>query len=92
MTTETGGLVIDTGRLARAVWLDCQPRGDGIWHVSGSSGFHVVHLADNGPLCDCRDFALGTMRCKHIMRIDLANGDRDTIAALRELVPDPTAR
>ena len=91
MTTETGGLVIDEGRLARAVHLDATRLGSGrCYQVTGGARTHVVHLADSGPLCDCRDFALGTMRCKHVIRVDLANGDRDVIAALRRLLPYPS--
>ena len=87
-----GGLVIDLLRLMKAVHLDTRPRGDGIWHVMGRESFHVVDVAESGPLCDCVDFQRGTARCKHVIRVDLANGDRDTIAALRRLLPYPSRR
>ncbi len=87
-----GGLVIDLLRLMKAVHLDARPRGDGIWHVMGPESFHVVDVAESGPLCDCVDFQRGTARCKHVIRVDLANGDRDPIAAFRRLLPYPSRR
>ncbi len=88
-----GGIVIDLLRLMKAVHLDTRPRGGGgIWHVMGPDSLHVVHVAESGPICDCVDFQKGTLRCKHALRVDLANGDRDTIAALRRLLPYPSRR
>ena len=84
--------MIDLLRLMKAVHLDARPQGGGIWHVEGPDSLHVVHVADSGPICDCWDCMSGTARCKHVIRVDLANGDRDTIKALRRLLPVPSRR
>ena len=92
MTTETGGLVIDEGRLARAVHLDATRVGSGhrCYQVTGGARSHVVDLDDDG--CDCADYAFRHQLCKHVIRALLAEGDGEVIAALRELVPAaPTA-
>ena len=87
MTTETGGLVIDEGRLARAVHLDATRVGSGhrCYQVTGGARTHVVDLDDG--LCDCEDHLWRNMTCKHILVCQLREGDGEVIAALRELVP-----
>jgi hypothetical protein len=80
---------IDPIRLARAVHLDAIRRDDVTWRVTGVDSFHVVTDGDTGLLCDCRDFAIRGGPCKHVIRIDLANGDREMISALRLLIPNP---
>ncbi len=84
--------MIDLLRLMRAVHLDTQPQGGGLWQVTGPESFHLVNVGDSELLCDCRDFAIRGGPCKHILRVGLANGDCDTIKALRRLLPIPSRR
>ena len=53
--TARGGLVIDAGRLARAVWLDCRPVGLGGFMVRGGRDDHVVDVDAVYVRCDCVD-------------------------------------
>ena len=80
---------IDPLRLARAVHLDAIRRDGVTWRVTGVDSFHVVTDGDSGLLCDCRDFAIRGSPCKHVIRIGLANGDREIISALRFFIPNP---
>lgn len=84
-------MTIDLLRLMRAVHLDTQPQGD-LWQVTGPESLHLVTVDDSGLRCDCRDFEIRGGLCKHILRVGLANGDCDTIKALRKLLPIPTRR
>ncbi len=89
MTTETGGLVIDEGRLARAVHLDATRVGSGrCYQVTGGARSHVVDLDDDG--WNCGDYAFRHQLCKHVIRALLAEGDGEVIAALRRLLPYPS--
>ena len=82
--------MIDPGRLARAVYLDASPRGGGVWHVLSPETFHVVHMADSGPLCDCADFTNRGISCKHVLAVRLCGGDTEVLRALRQLVANPS--
>ncbi len=85
-------MTIDLLRLMRAVHLDTRPQDGEVWAVTGPESFHLVSVDDSGLLCDCEDFAFCGGPCKHILRVGLANGDCDTIKALRQLLPNPTRR
>ena len=80
---------LDPVRVSRAVHLDATPQDDTTWRVTSADSFHLVSVGDSGLLCDCRDFAIRGGPCKHILRVGLANGDREVISALRLLIPNP---
>ena len=80
---------LDLVRVCRAIHLDLARRDDATWEVTSANSFHLVTIADNGLLCDCQDFAIRGGPCKHIIRVGLANGDREVISALRLLIPNP---
>ena len=81
--------MIDLVRLCKAVHLETARRDDRTWEVTSADSFHLVTVADTGLLCDCRDYAIRGGPCKHIIRVGLANGDREVISALRLVVPNP---
>ena len=80
---------LDPVRVMKAVHLDAVPRDNTTWRVTSADSFHLVSFGDSGPLCDCRDFAIRGGPCKHVIRVGLANGDREVISALRQLIPNP---
>ena len=80
---------LDPVRVCKAIHLDAISRDDVTWHVTGVDSFHFVSVGDSGLLCDCRDFAIRGGPCKHILRVGLANGDREVLSALRLLIPNP---
>ena len=80
---------LDPVRVMKALYLDAVPQDNTTWRVTSADSFHVVSVGDSGLLCDCRDFAIRGGPCKHILRVGLANGDREVIAALRLLIPNP---
>lgn len=86
-TTTTEGKL---QRLARALYLDCQREGPGLYRVSGGAESHVVTLGDDSR-CDCTDFAVRGGPCKHLWRVRL-RCDAEVIAALQLLVPFPATR
>lgn len=74
-------------RVARAVHLDAERLGALRWRVWGGAREHVVDVARGR--CDCADFRLRGHECKHLLRARLGQGDAETLALLRELVPAP---
>ena len=80
---------LDPVRVMKAIHLDATPQDDTTWRVTSADSFHVVSVGDSGLLCDCRDFAIRGGPCKHILRVALANGDREVIDSLRLLIPNP---
>ena len=80
--------MIDSARLARAIHLDIEPLGEHEYRITGGQGMHVVALKAPPELeCDCADYVLRATVCKHLLRALLAEGDREVIEALRDLVP-----
>ena len=80
--------MIEPGRLARALWLDCRRVAFDRW----LAGDRVV-LVDGGYLlCDCMDFTIHGDRCKHCLCVLLHAGDPTVVLALRMLVPEPARR
>ena len=88
MTEETAApassIPIDAARLARAIHLDVERRGDNAWTVSGGSQLHVVRA--DASECDCSDHAMRGGPCKHALAVRLRLGDLETVRALRTLV------
>lgn len=74
-------------RVARALHLDAQRLDARRWRVTGGAGEHVVDVVRGR--CDCPDCLLRGRICKHILRARMAQGDAETLAVLRELVPVP---
>ena len=78
-------------RLARAVLqLEAEQLGDGRWSVTGGAGPHIVDA--DASSCDCPDHVFRHKACAHLLRVRLALGGEQAIAALRALLPPPTAR
>jgi len=79
-------------RLARAVHLDALRLEDRTWLVTGGTQSHIVSA--DARSCDCLDHQLRERgdgyRCKHLLRVLLAEGDAGTWALLRVLVAQPT--
>ena len=84
--------MIDTGRLRRAVWLDCRPVGLGGFLVRGGQDDHYVDIDGGYVRCDCVDSQLNGDGCKHALCIRLHCGDPEVALALRQLVPRPAQR
>jgi hypothetical protein len=79
---------VDPGRLARAIHLDVEPTGAGIWSVTGGRTAHVVTRAG----CDCVDGEVHPEQiCKHRLAVVLARLSAEIREALRELVPSKRA-
>ena len=83
--------MIDSGRLQRAIWLDCQSVSGG-YLVSGGAADHVVEIDDGFVHCDCIDAQIRGDGCKHSLAVRLNQGDPDIVLALRVLVPLPDGR
>ncbi len=78
-------------RLRRAIRLDCVSLGDA-WLVTGGAQPHHVTLQG---ACDCYDslyrvHADPSFRCKHQLRVALAEGDARAWSLLRAALPLPT--
>lgn len=82
---------IELRRLARAIHLDVQRVGDGLYRVSGGEQEHLVDLRATQE-CDCEDRAYRGAVCAHLLACMLAEGDRDCLRSLRYWVPRPGAR
>ena len=64
---------IDSGRLARALVLDVEPTGDGVFRVTGGRQPHVVRPTTAGQwTCDCIDSRFYRGECKHLLAVTLA--------------------
>jgi hypothetical protein len=74
-------------RVARAIHLDVERLDAERWLVRGGASTHVVD-AHRGR-CDCPDCRIRGRVCKHLLRVHLAQGDADTLALLRAVVPMP---
>ena len=86
--TAGGGLVIDAGRLARAIWLKVQPVSGG-YLVTGGVGGHVVEIDGARITCHCPDAERMGDSCKHSLLVRLLGGDPEVVLALRLLIPNP---
>jgi hypothetical protein len=75
----------DLDRLVRAVHLDAERLANGAWCVSGGEREHVVSA--DAKLCDCADFTIRAVECKHMLAVRLRLGDADVIRTLRLVVP-----
>jgi hypothetical protein len=82
-------MTVDLLRLARAVHLDAEPVDGGAWRVAGGATSHTV-TPDGG--CDCTDYGVRAVACKHVLAVRLRSGERETLDALRALVPLPPRR
>ncbi len=82
-------MTIDTGRLQRAIWLDCQPVAPGRYLVRGGSADHVVEVDGGLVRCHCPDSQRVGDSCKHSLALRLRAGDGEVVDALRQLVPNP---
>ena len=80
--------MINTGRLARAIWLKVQPVSGGYLVTGGAAG-HVVEVDGGRVTCHCPDAARMGDGCKHSLAIRLRAGDGEVIDALRLLTPNP---
>ena len=83
--------MIDSGRLARAIWLEIQPVSGGFL-VTGGAGGHVVEVDGARITCHCLDAQRTGDGCKHSLAVRLRTGDGEVVDALRQLVPQPTRR
>ena len=85
--------MIDSARLARALWLEVRPVGRGRYVVRGGQTDHVIDVDGEYVRCDCFDAQRNGDGCKHALRVRLhRGGDHDIVRALRLLVPLPDAR
>lgn len=83
-----GGLVIDSTRLARAIWLKVQPVSGG-YLVSGGAAGHLVEADGARITCHCPDAERMGDGCKHSLALRLRAGDGEVVDALRQLIPNP---
>ena len=83
--------MIDSGRLARAIWLKVQPVSGGYLVTGGAAG-HVVEVDGARVTCHCPDAERMGDSCKHSLAIRLRAGDGEVIDRLRALGPPPTGR
>ncbi len=81
--------MIDTGRLARAVWLEVQPVAPGRYLVSGAKDDHLVEVNGGRVTCHYLDSQRAGDGCKHSLALRLRAGDGEVIDALRQLLPNP---
>ncbi len=85
-------LTIDTGRLARAVWLEAKLIDISTYRVRGGTADHMVEVVDGRCYCDCVDAQVRGDGCKHSLLVRLYAGDKEVVKALRALVPAPDGR
>ena len=84
--------MIDSGRLARAIWLSAKPIDVNTWRVRGGTVDHMVEIVDGRCYCDCVDAQVRGPDCKHSLLVRLLGGDPEVALALRQLVPQPARR
>ena len=91
MTSATGDLVIERRRLARAVHLDVSKGvGPGTrFQVTGGSQQREVAHEEEGKRCNCPDHVVRGQLCKHLLAVELHEGNQAVVRALRRLVPCP---
>ena len=84
--------MIDSGRLARAIWLEAKPIDVSAYRVRGGTRDHMVEIVDGRCFCDCIDATVRGDGCKHALLVRLLGGDKAVALALRQLVPQPARR
>ena len=84
--------MIDTGRLARAIYLTAKPIDVNTWRVRGGTADHMVEVENGRCYCDCVDAQVHGPGCKHALLVRLLGGDPEVALALRQLVPQPARR
>lgn len=77
---------MESSRLRRALFLSVTPTGVGEWEVRGGSQPHRVTEDFGRPDCDCPDFRIRGVRCKHQLAVTLAYVPPAILAGLRQLV------
>jgi hypothetical protein len=78
---------VDPHRLLRALDLIAQPTSRGRYVVRGGQETHYVDLIDRQvERCDCGDFLLRNIVCKHLLACLLIEGDSRVLAALGGMV------
>ena len=82
------GLVVEPGRLRRAIHLDATPVDVGCFTVTGGAKAHTVNVVDGECRCDCFDAHVHGDGCKHSLLVRLLGGDEAVVLALREIMPD----
>ena len=81
-------MTIDSGRLARAIWLEIQPVSGGFLVTGGATG-HIVEVDGARITCHCPDAQRMGDGCKHSLATRLRTGDDEVVDALRLLIPNP---
>lgn len=81
--------MIDSGRLARAIWLTAKPIDVNAYRVRGGTADHMVEIVDGRCYCDCPDAQVRGAGCKHSLLVRLLGGDPEVALALRQLIPNP---
>lgn len=77
-------MTLDPARLHRALFLDAERIGDGLWSVRGGAAPHSV----TPDACDCYDFTMHPdADCKHRLAVRLSALDAELLDGLRALVP-----
>jgi len=84
--------VIDSARLARAIWLEGKLIDVDTYRVRGGAADHMVEVVGGRCYCDCIDAQVRGDGCKHSLLVRLLAGDKEVVRALRALVPAPTGR
>ena len=84
--------MIDTGRLARAIYLTAKPIDVNTWRVRGGIADHMIEVVDGRCYCDCVDAQVRGPGCKHALLVRLLGGDPEVVKALRELIAAPDDR
>lgn len=82
-------MTIDSGRLARSIWLEVQPVSLGRYLVRGGADDHVVEVDGGLVVCHCPDSQRAGDGCKHSLALRLRAGDDEVVDALRLLIRDP---
>jgi hypothetical protein len=78
---------VDAGRLARAVHLEAEVHGPGLWVVRGGRMPHRVEREGDRLVCDCVDADMNLNRpCKHVLAVQLRRLPEPIRMALREVV------
>ena len=80
-------IMIEAGRLSRAVHLTAKRIDVDAYLVSGGSQDHTVEVRDGECFCDCFDAHIHGDGCKHSLLIRLLGGDEEVVLALREIIP-----
>ena len=84
--------MIDSGRLARAVYLTAKPIDVNTWRVRGGIADHMIEVVDGRCYCDCPDAQVRGPGCKHALLVRLLGGDPAVVRALRSFALPPEGR